>query len=250
MLFLTKTPFHRKARTTQNKNISAWFIALSAIFSSSTFADTSTPYRAEYEVSRKGSVQGSALRELTKNADNTYVLTYQSDIEWMIFSDERNERSRFKLENSQAVPLEYAMSRKGTGPDKQYNLVFDQKNKQITSSKKKHALKVDWKDNQKDLLTYQFQLRQDLRAGKTSFSYPIIDKNGNQRNYDFEVDGKETITLPIGNVETIRVKRLYDNNKRQAMAWFAPEYDYLLVKMYKGKEGIEQFQVQLKQYDK
>ena len=126
MPFLTINPFHRKARTTQNKNISAWFIALSAIFSASVFANTLTPYRAEYEVSRKGSIQGTALRELTKNADNTYILTYQSDIEWMIFSDERNERSKFKFLNGQAVPLEYAMSRKGTGPDKQYNLVFDQ----------------------------------------------------------------------------------------------------------------------------
>ena len=114
------------------------------------------------------------------------------------------------MSENQAIPLEYSMSRKGTGPDKQYNLVFDQNKKQIFSSKNKHPLKIDWKADQKDLLTYQFQLRQDLKAGKTSFSYPIIDKNGNQRNYDFEVDGKETITLPIGNVETIRVKRLYD----------------------------------------
>lgn len=250
MPFLTINPFHRKARTTQNKNISAWFIALSAIFSASIFADPLTPYRAEYEVSRNGSIQGTALRELTKNADNTYILTYQSDIEWMIFSDERNERSKFKIENNQAIPLEYSMSRKGTGPDKQYNLIFDQTKQQIIASKKKQPLKVEWKSEQKDLLTYQFQLRQDLKAGKTSFSYPIIDKNGSQRNYDFEIDGKETITLPIGNVETIRVKRLYDNDKRQATAWFAPEYDYLLVKMYKGKEGIEQFQVQLKQYNK
>ena len=250
MPFLTINPFLRKAHTTQNKYISAWFITLSAIFSTSVLADTLTPYRAEYEVSRKGSVQGSALRELTKNTDNTFILTYQSDIEWMIFSDERNERAKFKVSNNQAIPLEYSMSRTGTGPDKQYNLVFDQNKKQIFSSKKKNPLKVDWKAEQKDLLTYQLQLRHDLKAGKTKFSYPIIDKNGNQRNYNFEVDGKETITLPIGNVETIRVKRLYDNNKRQATAWFAPEYDYLLVKMYKGKEGIEQFQVQLKQYDK
>lgn len=250
MPFLTINPFHRKARSSRNRHTSAWFIALSAIFSTSVLAEPLTPYRAEYEVSRKGSVQGNALRELTKNADNTYVLTYQSDIEWMIFSDERNERARFMVNNNQAIPLEYSMSRKGTGPDKQYNLVFDQSKKQIFSNKNKHPLKVDWKAEQKDLLTYQFQLRNDLKAGETKFSYPIIDKNGNQRNYDFEVDGKETITLPIGNVETIRVKRLYDNNKRQAIAWFAPEYDFLLVKMYKGKEGIEQFQVQLKQYDK
>ena len=51
-----------------------------------------------------------------------------------------------------------------------------------------------------------------------------------------------------GNVEAIKVKRLYDNDKRQALAWFAPEMDYMLVRMWKGEKGVEQFEVQLNSF--
>lgn len=56
------------------------------------------------------------------------------------------------------------------------------------------------------------------------------------------------ISLPIGNIEAIKVKRLYDNDKRQALAWFAPEMDYMLVRMWKGEKGVEQFEVQMKSF--
>jgi len=56
------------------------------------------------------------------------------------------------------------------------------------------------------------------------------------------------ISLPIGNVEAIKVKRLYDNDKRQALAWFAPEMDYMLVRMWKGEKGMEQFEVQMNSF--
>ena len=65
---------------------------------------------------------------------------------------------------------------------------------------------------------------------------------------NFEVVEKEMISLPIGNVEAIKVKRLYDNDKRQAIAWFAPEMDYMLVRMWKGEKGMEQFEVQMNSF--
>ena len=51
-----------------------------------------------------------------------------------------------------------------------------------------------------------------------------------------------------GMKEAIKVKRLYDNDKRQAIAWFAPEMDYMLVRMWKGEKGMEQFEVQMNSF--
>ncbi|CAH9051562.1 hypothetical protein PSECIP111854_00770 [Pseudoalteromonas sp. CIP111854] len=250
MPFLMTNPFQPKAQLTQNNKICVWLIGLSAIFSCSLIANPLTPYNAEYQISRKGSVQGIAYRELKQIDVDIYQLKYKSDIEWMIFSDEREETSLFKIHDAKPSPIEYSMIRTGTGPDRDYKITFDHKNQAVMSNQDKYPLDVKWLVQQQDLLTYQVQLRNDLKAGKQKFSYPIIDKKGNQRTYDFVVDGKETITLPIGNVETIRIKRVYDNDKRQATVWLAPEYDYMVVKMYKGKEGIEQFQVQLTKYEK
>jgi hypothetical protein len=249
MPFLITNPFQFKAQCTQNKKYGAWLVGLSAFFSFSSFANSLTPYHAEYQILRKGSVQGSATRQLSKIDENTFQLKYQSDINWMIFNDKRKETSMFTFADDRAQPIHYDMTRSGTGPDKEYTVSFDHTQKKITTNKQKYPLDIAWQSNQQDAQTYQIQLRQDIKSGKTKLSYPIVDKKGNQRNYNFAIEGYETITLPIGNVKTIKIKRLYDNNKRQATVWLAPEYDYMLVKMYKGKEGIEQFQVHMTKYE-
>lgn len=249
MLFLITKPYHLKARRTQNyKKMSAVLVGISALLSCSAIATPLIEYYAEYQVSRKGEVHGEATRQLSKVAENTYTVRYKSDIEWMIFSDVRTEESLFEVHNNQVQPLHYSMKREGTGPDKDYRVKFNREDKTIHSNQQKYPLDVKWLAQQQDHLSYQVQLRHDLMAGKRKFSYPIIDKKGNQRSYDFAVVGEEMITLPFGNINTIKVKRLYDDSDRQAIAWFAPEYNHMLVKMFKGKDGMEQFQIELKHY--
>ena len=140
------------------------------------------------------------------------------------------------------------MIRTGTGPDKKYEINFDRQTQTVTSNTSDYPLKCQWHDNFQDGISYQVQVREGLKKGKTSFSFPLVDKKGNCRDYDFEVVETEMISLPIGNVEAVKVKRLYDNDKRQALAWFAPEMDYMLVRMWKGEKGVEQFEVQMKSF--
>ena len=249
MQFLTKRNFLHTARTTQNKNLSALLACVGTLLlPTSVLAGDLTQYQAKYDVLRKGETHGKAVRELKKAADGNYVITYHSEIEWMIFSDSRKETSMFTYHDQKISPMSYTMERSGTGPDKEYSLKFDATQKQVQSSQSKYPLKIDWSDEFQDSLSYQVQVREELKQGKTQLSYPLVDKKGNLRNYNFEVVGTEMISLPIGNVEAIKVKRLYDNDKRQALAWFAPEMDYMLVRMWKGEKGVEQFEVQLNSF--
>ncbi|WP_404343128.1 DUF3108 domain-containing protein [Pseudoalteromonas mariniglutinosa] len=236
-------------RTTQNKKRSALLTCVGTLLlPTSVFAGDLTQYKASYDVLRKGETHGKAVRELKKIADNNYVLTYHSDIEWMIFSDSRKETSQFTYQNQRISPLSYKMERTGTGPDKDYSLQFNAQQQQIKSSESDYPLQYEWSNEYQDSLSYQVQVREELKKGKTELSYPLIDKKGNLRSYDFAVLGTEMISLPIGNIEAIKVKRLYDNDKRQALAWFAPEMDYMLVRMWKGEKGVEQFEVQLNSF--
>jgi predicted homoserine dehydrogenase-like protein len=51
--------------------------------------------------------------------------------------------------------------------------------------------------------------------------------------------------LPYGLIKTIKLKREIKEKKRVTYAWFAPELDYLLVRLYQVKKGTEQFEAQL-----
>ncbi|WMN60333.1 DUF3108 domain-containing protein [Pseudoalteromonas xiamenensis] len=253
MQFLITKLYQHKALTTHKNKQRVLALSLGALFFSSLpftlSASELQPYKADYNIMRKGKIHGEAKRELEKASDQTYVLKYSSNIEWMIFSDERTEETTFLYQNDKIYPTSYSMVREGTGPDKSYKIDFNRIEKSITHSDKKFPLKVDWREDWQDLLSYQTQLRLDVKAGKTKVSYPIIGKEGDEKNYEFEVVGTETITLPIGNFETIKVKRIYDNDKRQVYVWFAPSLDHMLVQLFKGKDGVEQFQIQLKHFN-
>ncbi len=248
MQFLTKNNFLHTARTTHNKKISALLLCVGALLPTSLIAGELTEYQASYDILRKGKNHGEAVRELKKVGEQTYQLTYHSNIEWMIFSDKREETSVFTFLDNKVTPHHYNMVRTGTGPDKDYKIDFDTQNKVVTSSTSEYPLKCEWTDEFQDAISYQVQVREGLKKGETYFSFPLIDKKGNRRDYNFEVVGKEMISLPIGNVEAIKVKRLYDNDKHQALAWFAPEMDYMLVRMWKGEKGMEQFEVQMNSF--
>ncbi|SUC51569.1 DUF3108 domain-containing protein [Pseudoalteromonas nigrifaciens] len=248
MQFLTKQNFLHTARSTHNKKISALLLCVGTLLPTSLIAGELTQYEAKYDILRKGKNHGEAVRELKKISDDNYELTYHSNIEWMIFSDSRQETSKFTFKDGKVSPHHYSMIRTGTGPDKDYNIDFDAQKKVVNSSRSEYPLECEWTDDFQDAISYQVQVREGLKKGETSFSFPLIDKKGNRRDYNFEVVATEMISLPIGNVEAIKVKRLYDNDKRQALAWFAPEMDYMLVRMWKGEKGMEQFEVQINSF--
>jgi hypothetical protein len=205
-------------------------------------------YQAQYDILRKGERLGSAYRKLIVS-NNTCELSYKSDLKWMIFTDKRSELASFYCDDQHVKPNTYVMRRSGTGPDKDYSLAFDHSKKQVQSNLSKYPLSIKFKEDFQDAISYQVQMRLDLKAGKNVFDYPIVDKKGRSRNYKFEIIGEETISVPYGNIKTIKAKRLYDNDKRQAFAWFAPEMDFLLVRMWKGEKGVEQLDAQLKTYE-
>ncbi len=246
-----QTDFHNKKKPTnlgfliKTTSSSVLLMSLCA-FSTSSLANGFSEYTANYDVFRKGERHGEATRQLKKNAADNYTLKYESKIKWMIFSDQREESSTFSCKNNKIKPLDYRMIRTGTGPDRDYQIHFDHKEKSVNSNKHKFPLKHKWDDQWLDAISYQIQLRQDLKKGLKDFDYTLLDKKGNIRNYKFTVIGEEMITLPIGNLKTVKVKRLYDNDKRQATIWFAPSMDFMMVRTWKGEKGVEQFDIQLK----
>jgi len=42
--------------------------------------------------------------------------------------------------------------------------------------------------------------------------------------------GQETLQTPLGAVDTLHYERLHDDAERKSDLWFAPQWDYLMVK--------------------
>lgn len=201
-------------------------------------------FDAEYLVYRGGKSHGSAKRYL-HNKGSHYEMGYSSDISWLVFSDKRSETSEFLLEQGQLRPLHYLMKRSGTGANRHYELRLDWQKQQLFTGKKQQLKDITWQDNWLDPLSYHQQLVLDLQAGKTEFSYDVLNRDGNSKTYHYKVVQEEPLALPFGTVRALRIARVEENSDKQVLAWVAPELDYMLVRLWRGEDNVEQFDVQL-----
>ncbi|XQW86380.1 DUF3108 domain-containing protein [Thalassotalea piscium] len=207
------------------------------------------PFVANYTIIHKSKPVGTATRELKKLDDGRYEYSYHTNIEWLIFSDDRKETSIVDIVNNHVVPLDYHYKREGTGRDKSSHWQFDITNSTATDVEKNKTYSVEFPSNVQDTLSYHLQHRFNLiKDPKQSlYVYPVIKNEDKIKNYVYQYDGEEEIMLPYGLVKTIKLKREVIEKKRVTYAWFAPDLNYLLVKLYQVKGGVEQFEAQLKE---
>ena len=141
------------------------------------------------------------------------------------------------LENEKrVVPIHYTYKRNGLGKNRDEELVFDWPNLKLNNINKNQLTNLDANKRLHDSLSYQVQLNQDLIAGKNKFSYAVT--NGRKiRNYLFETIGEENLSTPLGDVKTVKVKRSRENDDLVTYAWFAKDFQYLLVRMQQEENG-------------
>lgn len=205
-----------------------------------------TPFEAQYTAYKWGDDVGEAKIKLEYLSDEQYSLTYSSDVSKFFLSDERFEHSVFFASEDRILPFSYYYKRTGTGPDKQLSVKFASfPDKQIEIE---GGETLPWQ-GETDNQLYRIDLARQLAAGKTTLSYDFINYRGERKNYGIEVTGEEKLSLPYGELDTIKVKILRDNNSsRETFAWFAPALDYNLVRLQQFKDGDEQGDIKLSAY--
>jgi hypothetical protein len=209
------------------------------------------PFTAEYTILRKSKPVGTGIRKLSYLDDHQVKYSYTTNIEWLIFNDVRSETSVFDLNHNQVVPKNYLFTREGTGKDKHYEWQYDIDNNVATDVKNSKNIAIDFPTHIQDSLSYHLQQRLDLikKPKQKHFVYPVIRNSGAIKNYVYQYDGEEELLLPYGLVKAIRLKREVIEKKRITYVWFAPELNYLLVKLYQVKGGVQQFEAQLSTLD-
>lgn len=204
-------------------------------------------FSAKYTIFHNTKPVGEATRQLQYLDNGLTQYSYHTNLEWLIFSDTRQETSILAIDKGHISPTSYEFSREGTGSDKHYKWSYDIDNNTATNELKQKSQTIDFPDNIQDKLSYHLQHRFNMieNPQQKHFVYPVISTSGKIKNYVYQYDGEEELMLPYGLVNTIRLKREVVEKKRITYAWFAPELNYLLVKLYQTKAGAEQFEAQL-----
>ncbi len=205
---------------------------------------TLLPFSAKYTAFRSGRDIGDAGLKLTQLADNQYQLTYYSDVSRFFLSDKRHEQTLFSQKNNNFIPQQYRYERTGTGPNKKLNVRFDYDTNKILIN---NQTTMDY-NGELDNQLFRIDLPRKLAKGVTKTSYDFINYRGDKRHYELEVVNSESIVLPFGNIEAIKVKINRESKSRVTYAWFAPSLGYNLVRLQQFKDEKEQGDMQLSSF--
>ncbi|OUS32182.1 hypothetical protein A9Q98_01910 [Thalassotalea sp. 42_200_T64] len=207
-------------------------------------------FTAKYNIVHDGDIVGKAVRTLKNLPDGSFDFNYKTDIEWLIFSDHRREITTNKIVNGQVIPLTYKSDREGTGKDKFYEWQFDADNKTAYNVKKNNKpMKGEWVDGLQSKLSYHLQSRINLINKKKDFNFKALSSSGKVSSYHYEYLGTEELLLPYGVLDTVKLKRKKPGSKRVTYAWFAPELNYMMVKLHQIESSFQQFQAELVSVD-
>ncbi|MDC1513595.1 DUF3108 domain-containing protein [Porticoccaceae bacterium] len=192
-----------------------------------------SPYSANYSAKFSG-LEIEAVQRLEEIEPGLY----RESLTAKNFLGQIDEQSTFSLTDKHLLrPTEYSYVRSVFGRTKTEVQRFDWQNKalhyQKNDSHKQSTLEV----GQLDMITHRLQLRRDLNAGLTEFSYPVISR-GKLKQYAYRVVANEVLETAIGPLATVKVERVVDaDSKSQFTAWLAKDWEHLIVKLEQKKNG-------------
>ncbi|QCF26356.1 DUF3108 domain-containing protein [Hydrocarboniclastica marina] len=203
------------------------------------------PIKAKYSASLEKGIpfNGSATRSLKQRDDGLWEYRFYVDS----FIADIRESLLLEWNGHQVIPLEYRYELSGWMiPDRAAKLDFDWNKYRVRNDIKDKPWYMDIHRGVLDKLGFQLQLRQDLKAGKRRMIYEIAD-GGKLKEYEFSVVGDRKLkTKNHGTVDTVLVEKVREPyKKRETHLWFAPEWDYLLVRMVQVESDGTRYEINL-----
>jgi hypothetical protein len=176
----------------------------------------------------------TVTHELIPLDDNRHKLRFFADS--LVASIE--EVSIFSSPEDQLLqPQLYTYDRSGLGRDREARVTFDWEKRKVVNDINDNPWKMNVPLGTQDKVSFQIQLQRDLIAGKTeNLAYTIAD-GGKIKEYQFAIVGNERLKTPLGQIDTVKIKRTRKDSDRITYAWMAPKYSYLLVRMQQEEDG-------------
>lgn len=166
---------------------------------------------------------------------------------WLLSS---SQKATFAMDQCKVQPISYiSTSKRPLKDESTQTLVFDWERKEVIFNDDKDKQKTFSLDTTLyDPISFFFEARCDLMAGKKQFSYPLIYK-GNKKTHNYKLIGTEMVQTGQGEFEALIIERERKNKNRQTRLYVAPDLDYLLVKIEHQESRLLKVVTTLKSMD-
>jgi len=234
-----------------NRHLAPALLLVAGLCSDGALASVELPdFKATYELSRGSMKIGNSTIELSTGANGNYTYKSRSwPVRWVAWflKDKLYETSRGKLTDTGIRPDNYQYQRIGGRKEREANLTFNWKTMRVHNDVEDSKWEMDIPPGTLDKLVSQLGMMYALAMGKTDITFNIAD-GGKLKEYRFKVVGEETVELPAGTFDTVKITRLREDTKRETFIWCAPELHYLPVRIWQREKDDSEYQSDLESY--
>jgi len=171
------------------------------------------------------------------------VTTRTRGIARLLRPGKASEVARFRYDENGFQPLSYRLDDGIAKAENDSSIQFNWETGIATSTHGTETVELPIRAGMLDRLTADIAAIQILRNGETLTGFDLVDRN-EIRRYEFTLQGEETINVPAGTFKTLKYLRARPGSSRATLIWFAPDMEYLPVKITQLKRGesvIEMF---------
>lgn len=192
-----------------------------------------TPYTAIYDASGSGL---SATNQMTLSpADASGRMELRSvskarGLTRLIKHDPIVEYTQFEEIDGKFRSIEYHYLFNTSGSKRDAWVIFDWDRQVAKSLYKSETVELEVRPENVDRLLEILVFRADLMADRVADKYTTVERNG-LRDAVYEKIGSETIVTEAGSFDTVKYRRQRIGSSRSAIFWFAPDLEYLPVRM-------------------
>lgn len=185
-----------------------------------------TPVTARYKVTVNGIPVGtSATVSVQPLGENRHEASF--NVRNRFFNHQ--EVSRFDWSDCRVTAREYRHDFSGLGIERHSALIFDQANALVVETRGEKRAEIPLAADVTDALNMAMLARCRLRDSVGAFTLPVVYR-GERKDLSFTVVGKERISTPVGDWDTVIVARDYPQGGRRTRVWVAPALDWFMVR--------------------
>jgi hypothetical protein len=216
---------------------------LLALGCAAAFADTAPlqPFHADYQVLRNGKELGHATLDLRATASGDWEFstqTHGSAGMAALIGLDVVEKSTFRWNGGRPQGLRYSYAQKAAIKSRNSAIDFDWPAKTATThdNGKTRRLPLDASAMDRNLVT--LALMADLKSATSDLNYRVVDKDKISEQH-YVQGARETLTLPAGSIEAVKIERDRGDSKRHTTSWFAPQRGFLPVQIEQVEKNGE-----------
>lgn len=205
------------------------------------------PFQADYQVLRNGKELGHATLTLREGSDGSWEFTNQTrGTKGMasLLGVDVVEKSTFRWHDGLPEGLQYRYSQQAAIKSRERSTDFDWKGKQAVSRDGSNSSTASLQGPAMDRNLITLALMARLKSGAHDLAFQVVDKDhvSTQR---YSPGTHETLSLPAGSIEAVRVDRQRDDAKRTTASWFAPQRSWLPVQIEQVEKNGETITMKL-----